>query len=201
MCECAWIAYSRMSDNVLKLIKPSAAPRGRLVKTSDPLRLIPGLGTRMSNPLVPPGLPPRLTCPSGRPCVSEAPRFELGSQIAGKFQCAIPGSARDQGIVSGEPPKPPSRHRVLGTRRAKGRPTSCSGRPPSMLLFHTARVPGPTKPIGNQIVSVRTYVFLARICDPEGEGGEIASAIGVPPLAGDSLALGLSRSPGAWGDR
>ena len=70
-----------------------------------------------------------------------------------------------------------------------------------MLLFHTARVPGPTKPIGNQIVSVRTYVFLARICDPEGEGGEIASAIGVPPLAGDSLALGLSRSPGAWGDR
>ncbi len=133
--------------------------RGRLVKISDPLRLIPGLGTRVSNPLVPPGLPPRLACSSGRPCVSEAPRFELGSQIAGKFQCASPGSARDQGIISGEPPKPPSRHRVLGTRRVQGRPTSWLGRPPSTLLFHTARAPGPTRPIGNQIVAVPTCVF------------------------------------------
>ncbi len=103
------------------LRSPPSQPRSRDANEQPP------------RPTRPPASPRLSLWPALRYTCSEAPRFELGSQIAGKFQCAIPGSARDRGIVSGEPPKPPSRHRVLGTRRAKGRPTSCSGRPPSML--------------------------------------------------------------------
>ena len=129
--------------HVRQCAQARCAPSGRLVKILDPLRLIPGLGTRMSNPLVPPCLPPRLASALAGPALARPPRFHLGSQIAGKFQRSSPGgSARDQGIFSGEPPKPPSRHRVLGTRRVKGRPTSWSGKAPEHTPVSHGTRPG-----------------------------------------------------------